>query len=328
MEAAFDFFIDQLQEDFGDNTSEIKKGARFFSFTPVVSLKGAATSMHKQFYSGNDFFLSNTVFTIDKNDAIHLVTMKNSICLLLMLEGDASILYKGERNRSGTQKSFCIAGFAKGEHVFGLPNGNYQLLTIGFAQKLLQQLATAHDVLLQLLHFTEVAESGSYWLPLFPLPGGLRKKTDRFFEQKKNDASLELVLQQYVLLVLQQYYNSLLADKDTQAGFTSIIDTAIAVRAFILQELSNELLGGLNEMSHRFSVNPKKLTSAFRLLTGKTIPAYILEQRMMYANYLLENQQMKVADVAFKCGYTDTSNFIRSYKRYFGTTPGKKKYPN
>lgn len=50
---------------------------------------------------------------------------------------------------------------------------------------------------------------------------------------------------------------------------------------------------------------------------------WINEQRLIFAHNLLKSSHNSIADIAEECGFDTTSNFIRLYKKQFGTTPGK-----
>lgn len=64
------------------------------------------------------------------------------------------------------------------------------------------------------------------------------------------------------------------------------------------------------------------LTKTFRTSTGKTIFGYLIERRLSEACRMLANGD-GVAEIAFACGFTDSSHFIKTFKKYFGTTPAK-----
>lgn len=48
---------------------------------------------------------------------------------------------------------------------------------------------------------------------------------------------------------------------------------------------------------------------------------YLNNKRLEYAITLLTSDKKYIADVAYMCGYADTSTFRRNFKKYIGTTP-------
>jgi AraC-like DNA-binding protein len=59
-------------------------------------------------------------------------------------------------------------------------------------------------------------------------------------------------------------------------------------------------------------------------ITGITGAVYILGIRMAYAQQLLVGKRKyPIATVALKCGYEDSNNFSRTFKRVVGMTPSE-----
>ncbi|WP_271270768.1 AraC family transcriptional regulator [Aliamphritea hakodatensis] len=55
---------------------------------------------------------------------------------------------------------------------------------------------------------------------------------------------------------------------------------------------------------------------------------WLQEKRLSCAKDLLEQQEMSVTDTALNVGYDNVSNFIRAFKRQYGTTPKQHKATN
>lgn len=59
-------------------------------------------------------------------------------------------------------------------------------------------------------------------------------------------------------------------------------------------------------------------------ITGTTGGVYLLGIRMQYAKQLLASpRNYPIATVALKCGYEDSNNFSRTFKRVVGQTPSE-----
>ena len=59
----------------------------------------------------------------------------------------------------------------------------------------------------------------------------------------------------------------------------------------------------------------------FKLHTGRTVSDYIIDIRMGYATRMLIDTTDTVADISFRCGYNNLSNFNRMFRRKKGCTP-------
>lgn len=69
-------------------------------------------------------------------------------------------------------------------------------------------------------------------------------------------------------------------------------------------------------------ISPDYLTKCFREVTGYTPKQYITANRLVYARKLLRTTEMTVDSVAYHAGFFNVNNFIRSFKQYYGETPG------
>ena len=59
----------------------------------------------------------------------------------------------------------------------------------------------------------------------------------------------------------------------------------------------------------------------FKLHTGRRLSDYIIDIRLGYATHLLIDTTETIAEISFKCGYNNMSNFNRIFKRKKGCSP-------
>ncbi len=59
----------------------------------------------------------------------------------------------------------------------------------------------------------------------------------------------------------------------------------------------------------------------FKLHTGRRLSDYIIDIRLGYATRLLIDTTETIAEISFKCGYNNMSNFNRMFKRKKGCSP-------
>ena len=66
------------------------------------------------------------------------------------------------------------------------------------------------------------------------------------------------------------------------------------------------------------------------MLFGNTVFKILTEQRMKIAYLHVQQNEMRIHEIAFEAGYENVSKFIAVFKKEFGMTPGemrkKKKY--
>jgi len=81
----------------------------------------------------------------------------------------------------------------------------------------------------------------------------------------------------------------------------------------------------LESLARRFGINQTKLTTHCKLMFGKPVFQYILDQKMEYAQRLLLDAGMYVGEVASLVGYKNPNHFATAFKRRFGISPSQLK---
>jgi AraC-like DNA-binding protein/mannose-6-phosphate isomerase-like protein (cupin superfamily) len=87
----------------------------------------------------------------------------------------------------------------------------------------------------------------------------------------------------------------------------------------------NENLGGdlsLDKLSTKFFMSKYHLLREFTKFTGYTIHRFIQKKRLILAKSLL-NESAQITEVCMQCGFSDYSNFLRSFKKEYGISPKK-----
>ena len=77
----------------------------------------------------------------------------------------------------------------------------------------------------------------------------------------------------------------------------------------------------LTQIAKTFGYHPGYLSTLLHEETGKTFSEIMLEVRMERATMLLKETSLSVEEVAFALGYSNASNFYKSYKKYYGHSP-------
>ncbi|MBQ9198242.1 MAG: helix-turn-helix domain-containing protein [Clostridia bacterium] len=77
----------------------------------------------------------------------------------------------------------------------------------------------------------------------------------------------------------------------------------------------------LEEMAEAVHLSPQYLSSRFHKETGKTISAYIAEQKISLAKNMLAHSPKNISEIADYLGFTDTHYFSRFFKGQLNMTP-------
>ena len=77
----------------------------------------------------------------------------------------------------------------------------------------------------------------------------------------------------------------------------------------------------LKDIAAHFSYHPNYLSTVMRKELGKSFSELLLEQRMERAIILLKGTTLPVEEIALMLGYSNSSNFHKAFREYFGRSP-------
>jgi len=80
---------------------------------------------------------------------------------------------------------------------------------------------------------------------------------------------------------------------------------------------------GLEHAARYAGFSPFHFLRLFSKVTGVTPHQYLLRTRLRRAARLLSQEDLPVTDVALDCGFADLSNFVRTFRRAAGVSPGR-----
>jgi AraC-like DNA-binding protein len=77
------------------------------------------------------------------------------------------------------------------------------------------------------------------------------------------------------------------------------------------------------KLAHEVGMSRSTFAGRFRAELGRTPMDVILEQRMRQALNLLQNTEIKIADISVRTGYSSEAAFSRRFMQFFGARPGQ-----
>ena len=81
----------------------------------------------------------------------------------------------------------------------------------------------------------------------------------------------------------------------------------------------------LQSISESIYLSQTYLCAFFKKATGKTLNQYITEVRIEKAKEMLRDTGIKVYEIAYRVGFTDTNYFSTLFKKHVGITPSEYK---
>ena len=126
---------------------------------------------------------------------------------------------------------------------------------------------------------------------------------------------LGLFLQAYGLLLGGAGRVEVLDEPRLSSGIPQTVRDVLNYIGENIQEI-----GSVEAVARHFYLSSQYLSSLFKKHVGIRIHEYLQIKRIALAKILLKGEA-SVAEVAFACGFSDSSHFIRIFKRYVGITP-------
>lgn len=91
------------------------------------------------------------------------------------------------------------------------------------------------------------------------------------------------------------------------------------VMRYIQKNISEPLT--VEEIAKTVYLSPDHLTRLFKKQQGQTLIDYMIEQRMILAKELLEQNKLTITMISAKVGYNNYSYFTKIFKKYYSMTP-------
>jgi two-component system response regulator YesN len=77
----------------------------------------------------------------------------------------------------------------------------------------------------------------------------------------------------------------------------------------------------MNKVARRFNLSPSHFSTIFSQELGEPFRDYLGNIRINRAKGLLRSTNLKIAEVAYQCGYSDPHYFSYVFKKKTGQTP-------
>ncbi len=94
------------------------------------------------------------------------------------------------------------------------------------------------------------------------------------------------------------------------------------IMRYIQENLTTQIC--LEDLAKNHYISKTQISRIFKKHTGLTLRSYILDQRIQRAKQLLWSDK-NVSEACYDSGFVDYSNFIRSFKKSVGMSPGQYK---
>ena len=160
-----------------------------------------------------------------------------------------------------------------------------------------------------------LVEQRVYFEELFAAMAEEYRHKEELYEKK-----LDLLFWQFLIALYRMRGDLFLHDRGKNMQIVQSIRNTI-------EERYGERIT-LAELSSVYHVSISHLTHAFKKATGYAPIEYLMECRLSAAKQMLSTNEMSISEIVDLCGFSDESNFARTFKKKIGISPSafRKKY--
>lgn len=126
---------------------------------------------------------------------------------------------------------------------------------------------------------------------------------------------LELLIQQLLIRIYRQLPPSPISLEDDHFSYIGELQ-----RRF---ETNCRYTYTLESLADTYNVSPSTLSHQFKKMTGTSVMDYLQSCRMALAKKYLTETAMSVSEIVDLCGFSDSSNFSRTFKKQNGMSPSR-----
>lgn len=196
----------------------------------------------------------------------------------------------------------------------------YERITINIKQEVFQNLSTSSTNLAYCFDSRLLGENNLFHLSLEQMLHFLSMADNLENSSKSNEYGHDVLVNSYLsqlLLFINACYR--------HSTFTrrNIMPPLIHnIMKYIDEHLTDDIT--LQNLSDMFYLNGTYISRLFKKHTALTLRSYILDRRISYSKRLLADGK-SVSEACYEAGFSDYTNFIRSFTKSTGMSPGKYK---
>ncbi len=278
------------------------------------------------------------VICIHNGVAIEKYGREKAYHMVLFRKGTAILHINGKSIAMTAPSVFCLSD--RDEVVWMNQNSEYEMDIIYFHPSVINHLFTCDNIVtydFQADWTTSVNQDRFLLLPFFerkvPYGGLLNVEVNTFnriiqlFEKLQLQMCMEADefwpcrSRSYlieILIILQMSY----IDNTTPKEFLELNELQKEmsdILEFIHSNYSSKIT--IELLTKQFNINRNTLNQRFTELTGFTPISYLIQHRLKVAESLLVNTRVPVYEICERVGFSELSNFMRSFKKKYGQTP-------
>lgn len=153
---------------------------------------------------------------------------------------------------------------------------------------------------------------------------GQRIVLEQIFSAQMNHAPRNLYFRGKAFELLSFYFQREESRGEAACPFLDDEQNVVRIRRakqILLEHITDP--PALKDLAREVGLNEYRLKAGFKNIYGKSPYHYLTDHRMEQARKLMQEERLKVNEVAFAVGYSNPSHFIAAFKKRFNITPKK-----
>ncbi len=240
--------------------------------------------------------------------------------ILFVKSGEVSVSIRGKKHRAKAGSLVILNRFE--QHSVALKNGEYLRYVLDISPKIDEKVGVEHKLFsilfnrpvgfLNILNLGEKAEE---------IENIFIRMVNEYKQGGETAGQLLSLYAQEFLLKLFRVFPSVFALFDDENG-----ELVYKIQKDFEMNYHQEIT--LCALAKKYGMSESYLSHLFKNVTGSSVKGYLFTCRVAAAKKYLVNTSKRISEIVELCGFTDHSNFSRSFKNATGQSPleFRKKY--
>jgi AraC-like DNA-binding protein len=241
---------------------------------------------------------------------------------LLIEDGEVEVVFEGEVHQA---KGGCILFFSRfEEHSIRVIKNPYKRYVMNISPKINEGTEVGYKRFSILFNrpegFVNIVDISAHFAEI-------REVFDRIIREKNSEVEAsEDILGLYgqeLILQLFRYFPDVFKMFDDEKN-----ELIYKIQKDFEINYNQEI--ALADLAKKYNISQSYLSHIFKATTGKSVKGYLLACRITAAKKYLAGSNKRIGEVVELCGFSDSSNFSRLFKRVTGLSPldFRQKYHN
>ncbi len=115
------------------------------------------------------------------------------------------------------------------------------------------------------------------------------------------------------------YLKECIGSRGKKSGKTSSRNVVKEITEYIQNNYNQKIM--INDLAQQFFLNPSYLSNLFKVETGKSFTAFLVECRLNKAAEMLEKSDLTLYEISARVGYEDYFHFSKLFKKHMNISP-------